>query len=31
MTRNVKISIKNLYKIFGPTPEVALEYARGNA
>jgi len=28
MTRNVKISIKNLYKIFGPTPQVALEYAR---
>ncbi|NWO08154.1 MAG: betaine/proline/choline family ABC transporter ATP-binding protein [Alteromonadaceae bacterium] len=28
MTRNVKISIKNLYKIFGPTPDVVLEYAR---
>ncbi|MDR9425621.1 MAG: betaine/proline/choline family ABC transporter ATP-binding protein [Marinobacter sp.] len=28
MTRNVKISIKNLYKIFGPTPDIALEHAR---
>ncbi|EMP55101.1 glycine betaine/L-proline ABC transporter ATPase [Marinobacter santoriniensis NKSG1] len=28
MTSDVKISIKNLYKIFGPTPDVALEYVR---
>ncbi|MBU2953264.1 betaine/proline/choline family ABC transporter ATP-binding protein [Marinobacter sp. F3R08] len=28
MTKNVKISIKNLYKIFGPTPDVGLEYVR---
>lgn len=28
MTSDVKISIKNLYKIFGPTPGVALEYVR---
>jgi len=28
MAENIKISIKNLYKIFGPTPDVALEYVR---
>ncbi|MGM0951646.1 MAG: quaternary amine ABC transporter ATP-binding protein [Pseudomonadota bacterium] len=28
MAKNIKISIKNLYKIFGPTPDVALEHAR---
>lgn len=28
MTRDIKLSIKNLYKIFGPTPDVALEYVR---
>jgi len=25
---DIKISIKNLYKIFGPTPDVALEYVK---
>ncbi len=28
MARDIKISIKNLYKIFGPTPDVGLEYVR---
>ncbi|AOY90345.1 glycine/betaine ABC transporter [Marinobacter salinus] len=28
MARDIKLSIKNLYKIFGPTPDVALEYVR---
>lgn len=28
MDRNIKISIRNLYKIFGPTPDVALAYVR---
>ncbi|KMQ76579.1 betaine/proline/choline family ABC transporter ATP-binding protein [Marinobacter subterrani] len=28
MAENIKISIKNLYKIFGPTPDVALEHVR---
>ncbi|MCM0613470.1 betaine/proline/choline family ABC transporter ATP-binding protein [Marinobacter sediminum] len=28
MARDIKISIKNLYKIFGPTPDVALEYVQ---
>lgn len=28
MTTNIKVSIKNLYKIFGPEPETALEYAK---
>ena len=28
MAKNIKISIRNLYKIFGPTPDVALEYVR---
>nr|WP_238942162.1 betaine/proline/choline family ABC transporter ATP-binding protein [Marinobacter sediminum] len=26
--KDIKISIKNLYKIFGPTPDVGLEYVR---
>jgi glycine betaine/proline transport system ATP-binding protein len=26
--RDIKISIRNLYKIFGPTPDVALEYVK---
>ncbi|MFL1452833.1 glycine betaine/L-proline ABC transporter ATP-binding protein [Marinobacter sp. GN3S48] len=28
MDRNIKISIRNLYKIFGPVPDVALAYVR---
>lgn len=28
MANDIKISIKNLYKIFGPTPDVALEYVK---
>ena len=28
MAKDIKISIRNLYKIFGPTPDVALEYVR---
>lgn len=28
MAKDIKISIKNLYKIFGPTPDVGLEYVR---
>ncbi|MDX1597470.1 MAG: betaine/proline/choline family ABC transporter ATP-binding protein [Marinobacter sp.] len=28
MDRGIKISIRNLYKIFGPTPEIALTYVR---
>ncbi|WP_027857350.1 quaternary amine ABC transporter ATP-binding protein [Marinobacterium jannaschii] len=28
MTANVKVSIKNLYKIFGPAPESVLEHAK---
>lgn len=28
MDRDIKISIRNLYKIFGPTPDVALEYVK---
>ncbi|MDO3721078.1 betaine/proline/choline family ABC transporter ATP-binding protein [Marinobacter sp. chi1] len=28
MANNIKISIKNLYKIFGPTPDVGLEYVK---
>lgn len=28
MSKNIKISIKNLYKIFGPEPQVALEHAK---
>lgn len=28
MANDIKISIKNLYKIFGPTPDVALDYVR---
>ncbi len=28
MANEIKISIKNLYKIFGPTPDVALEYVK---
>lgn len=28
MAKNVKISIRNLYKIFGPEPDVALEYVQ---
>lgn len=28
MARDIKISIRNLYKIFGPTPDVALAYVR---
>ncbi len=28
MDKDIKISIKNLYKIFGPTPDVGLEYVR---
>jgi len=26
--RNIKLSIRNLYKIFGQTPDVALEYVK---
>lgn len=28
MDRNIKISIRNLYKIFGPTPDIALAHVR---
>lgn len=28
MANDIKISIKHLYKIFGPTPDVALEYVK---
>lgn len=28
MDRDIKISIRNLYKIFGPTPDAALEYVK---
>jgi len=28
VAKDIKISIKNLYKIFGPTPDVGLEYVR---
>ncbi len=28
MTKDIKISIRNLFKIFGPDPDVALEYVR---
>ncbi|MEQ9547393.1 MAG: betaine/proline/choline family ABC transporter ATP-binding protein [Marinobacter sp.] len=28
MDRNIKISIRNLYKIFGPTPEIALTHVQ---
>ena len=28
MAKDIKISIRNLYKIFGPTPDVALEHVR---
>ena len=28
MDRDIKISIRNLYKIFGPIPDVALAYVR---
>ena len=28
MANNIKISIRNLFKIFGPDPDVALEYVR---
>ncbi|AXS83434.1 MULTISPECIES: glycine betaine/L-proline ABC transporter ATP-binding protein [Marinobacter] len=28
MAKDIKISIRNLFKIFGPTPDVALEYVR---
>ncbi|WP_138438514.1 MULTISPECIES: betaine/proline/choline family ABC transporter ATP-binding protein [Marinobacter] len=28
MEKDIKISIKHLYKIFGPTPDVGLEYVR---
>ncbi|MEH6580235.1 MAG: betaine/proline/choline family ABC transporter ATP-binding protein [Amphritea sp.] len=28
MTANIKVSIKNLYKIFGPNPESVLEHAK---
>ncbi|WP_273208262.1 quaternary amine ABC transporter ATP-binding protein [Marinobacter subterrani] len=28
MAENIKISIRNLYKVFGPTPDAALEHVR---
>ncbi|MDI9244168.1 betaine/proline/choline family ABC transporter ATP-binding protein [Marinobacter sp. CHS3-4] len=28
MDQDIKISIRNLYKIFGPTPDIALEYVK---
>ena len=31
MSEKIKVSIKNLYKIFGPDPEMALEHVRAGA